>query len=178
VQYIRIFWTKASRGHARASRRNAVPRAFDLPADIIASTEPTPVHAVSVEEANSFLPVRTADIWAGDGSRALRIGCACIAFEATGLRLRFEYDESHGGAPARRRFDAQGTSALLSEDVCLLSPGDWARIEWNGRFVDIDTGSWWYELQTVNVALAEDPSPDLFLTANPTIVYSQLADLA
>ena len=175
AQYIRVIWTKASRGNPAASRRNAVPQAFELPADILESAEPTQVHALQVRELNDFVPARKADRWAGDGSQLLRIGCACIALEATGLHLWYEYDEAHAGRPFRRYYDATGTLTSVKKDVGLLSPGEWARIQWNGRF--LLHADWWYELCTVNVAFVEDLSPDFFLTASPAVTYSKLADL-
>ncbi|MBO2463539.1 hypothetical protein [Actinomadura violacea] len=89
VQWVRVYWTKDSRGGAGAVRRSALPEAFPLP-----DAEPPFVHEVQMLEWNEFspgmtvtsglppqsrveiieadghlhvLPVRTAPEWASNG---------------------------------------------------------------------------------------------------------------
>jgi hypothetical protein len=52
------------------------------------------------------------------------------------------------------------------------------RVCYNGRFSDADTGRWWYEQVTVNVAgFGGAPSGDVFLRSEPVRELRLLADL-
>lgn len=177
IQHVRVVWTKASRGNPGATRRNAVPNGFEVPAAALTAAEAVAVHRVLIDESVEFRrvdePIETFD---GDG--VIEVGCVRVRREGEGegegARVRFEY--GGGGLPKRERVTAGGKWVPLREDVCLLSLGQWARIEWNARFVTASNGQWWYERITVNVALGAT-TPDLFAASSPTAVYSQLADL-
>jgi hypothetical protein len=52
------------------------------------------------------------------------------------------------------------------------------RISSNGRFSDSDTGSWWYEQTTVNVAAFRgEPSGQVFVRSEPVRDLRLLEDL-
>ncbi|GAA0277132.1 hypothetical protein GCM10009527_086890 [Actinomadura nitritigenes] len=54
VQWMRLYWTKNSRGGSGAIRRSALPEAFALP-----EAEPPFVHEVQLLERNGFSPRET-----------------------------------------------------------------------------------------------------------------------
>lgn len=170
VQRVAVRWTKASRGHPGATARNAVPRAFVLPDDIAGGSQRAVVHAVSAEERNDFRPTREQDLWC-DESTTHRVGCVQLGERDGELRVEFQYDSRYAGQPYRRG----GRDGW--DDVCALPPREWARVDWNGRFVCDETGEWWYQLVVLNIAFHPAPPADLFVATAPTTQYSRCGDL-
>ena len=58
----------------------------------------------------------------------------------------------------------------------LLCPGKWGRLRYNGRFVEMDSGNWFYEKTVVNIGLLFQPAVDIFF-ATPHNSFSDMARL-
>lgn len=104
------------------------------------------------------------------------MGCVSVSSEPGGLRVRYEYNES-GGAPARWCDDEVGNRVGVTH--CLaVGDGKWAQVRYNARFSCVDTGQWWYQQLTVNVAwFASEPDGRIFLERKPTKRLSLIAKL-
>jgi len=58
-----------------------------------------------------------------------------------------------------------------------LAPGEWGRIEYNGRYVDRCTGDWWYERSVYNIGFVVDPVANSFIATKPDRRYAEMAIL-
>lgn len=153
VQWVRTSWTKQSRGGAGATRRNAAPTAFQLPA-----VPPPFTHEVLMHEHDGFQPQSTTR----EGLRDSTSDSAVLLQEAGGL-LRVQLTVTPFGKPRRwRRPPAQR-----------LARGEWLRWQVNYRFAGND--EWTYRLDTLNIAYGPTQA-DLFL-GTPTHHVDELATL-
>jgi hypothetical protein len=158
VQWVRVEWTKASRGAPGAAARNAVPGRYRLPAC------PDPdaaqfVHVVAATEAGGFVPVAQAEAYPQlTGVRRLRLRA-----EGDGVRVRL--DQELSGEP-RRPHRPQPVP---------LAPGEWLCWRINWRFAW--TGGWSYRADTIHLRLAARWESGLFLDGEPTRTVDELARL-
>jgi hypothetical protein len=54
----------------------------------------------------------------------------------------------------------------------------WARVRWNDRSSDVDSGAWSYHQVTVNIALfSGQPDGDIFINTKPQRQLEQTASL-
>jgi len=154
AQWVRISWTKASRGGAAATRRNAVPVAFPLP--MIAAPV---LHEVRMSEAEDFEPHSSVT--------------GAVPGESAGLRLvdgllRVRLEPTPFGMPRRWR----------RPPAVRLAPGEWVRWQVNYRFSypAARGGAWTYRLDTLNLAHAAQV-PAGILLGEPTYRVDELAHL-
>ncbi|MFC6885566.1 MULTISPECIES: hypothetical protein [Actinomadura] len=155
VQWVRTSWTKRSRGHPGADRRNAAPTSFRLP-----SMRAPFVHEVFLNERDDFRPRFEARPGLPDRST----GCGVSLREEDGLLL-VELVASPYGMPRRWR----------RPPVVRVADGEWLRWSINYRFAGTNGGEWSYRLDTFNVAHGTT-SADVFLGA-PTRHVDELAAL-
>ena len=127
AQWVRTSWTKRSRGGPEATRRNAAPVAFVLPA-----ARCPLVHEIQMDESDDFEPLISVADAPPDRSGVLLT-------EADG-RLRVQVVHSAWGAPRNRR----------RGPVVRLSPGEWVRWQVNYRFSGYH--GWSYRLDTLNLS--------------------------
>ncbi|MFF2045554.1 hypothetical protein ACFVVX_34560 [Kitasatospora sp. NPDC058170] len=140
VQRVRTSWTKASRGGAGATLRNAAPTAFPLPPNMKAG-----LHEVSILESDAFHPhMRELDL--SDPGLVLR--------EADGLLRIHPPETSLFSMPRRNR----------RPPAVRLAPGQWLQWQINYRFVGTRGGQWSYRLDTFNISYGP-ASPAVFLKA-------------
>ncbi len=178
VQVIHLHWTKASRGGQGARERSAVPLAFEIPADQLLEVDgQLQVEEWRWGERNAFaepLQVRQRSVAVADGFKS---GCVTVAGHAQGLAVRYRWDAAHGGAPDRS-FLNPGTGEESTNRDLVVPPGQWVRLCSNGRFSDADTGEWYYEQVTVNVACsAGGLSGRIFVDETPAHDLRLLAEL-
>jgi hypothetical protein len=169
VQVIHLQWAKSARGGQGARDRNAVPLAFEVPADhLVGARGQLQVEESHWGERNGFaepfqnrhnrVPIATG----------FNYGCVTVFGHADGLLVRFQWDSGHGGAPDRWS---------ASRDM-VVSDGQWVQVCYNGRFTDIDSGNWRYEQVTVNVAWFDaEASGQVFVAGDPVRAFRSLADL-
>lgn len=132
AQWVRTSWTKSSRGGPAASRRNAVPVAFVLPA----LTQPL-VHEVLMREQDGFV--------AHESTQYLEPDSEDVALTCTDDRLRVELAVTPFGMPRRWR----------RPPAVRLARGEWVRWQINYRFVGSSGGDWTYRLDTLNLAYGQ-----------------------
>lgn len=178
VQVIHLHWTKASRGGQGASVRSAVPLAFEVPNDGLLEVDgQLQVEEWHWGERNAFaepLQHRQRRVAVADG---FKLGCVTVGGHEQGLSVRYRWDAAHGGAPDRS-FLNPGTGEESTNRDLVVPPGQWVRICSNGRFSDADTGKWYYEQVTVNVACSGGGlSGRIFVDAAPAHDLRLLADL-
>ncbi|WP_370968516.1 hypothetical protein [Amycolatopsis sp. cg9] len=139
AQWVRVSWTKHSRGGPAAAVRNAAPAGFALPA-----LPGRVAHVVRMREEDGFAPVASVE--------NLR-DVAVDLREADGrLRVLPRVGELFGLPPRERRPPA-----------VKLAPGEWVRWRLNYRFSSAaGRQDWSYWLDTFNVGFGELPA-DAFL---------------
>lgn len=166
VQITHLSWDKAARGGPLATKRNAVPSAF-------------PISSLALENLGGSLEVEMK-MWGHDNdfavpfrswhgqhdlSKKFEWECVRVDFKKSELNVVWDGKKMGTGAP-RRPFSIK--LALQAEQ--------WAQIRWNGRFLDRDSGAWWYEQTTFNVALCHTfPDSELFLSSQPSARIEQMA---
>ena len=183
VQHILLQWGKDCRGGPRAARRSQFLQAAKLPADFFDYIPfGHPVHWVLMEQKQSGINVKMdrRGVEAFDSWHSLRLSPMELTLKDNGhCEIRYRYDWHKGAIPGRYQYDRTGGRAPLNEPAFELCAGEYGRAICNGRFVDWDTGAWWYELSVTNVLmLAGKRAPlDCFLTHIPTHYYRQIAQL-
>ena len=184
IQHILLQWQKDCRGGKGAVQRSRYPLAAKLPKDFFKDIPfGSPVHWQWVEQKPDGFHRRTdrRGLEIFDAQHSLPLGPMEIILNTDGgCLLRYRYDWHKGAVPPRQVYDPKTSQYRpLSEQAFVLEEGDYGRALCNGRFVDRDTGSWWYELSITNVLLLPQESAplDCFLTADPTHLYRQIAQL-
>jgi len=120
VQEIEVRWTKASRGGAEATVREAVPLAFRLPDEIAASAGDAGDRRVALE-------------W-----RSFRVEATELTEGASARRFEVERGAGPGGEWLEVRFDeTRGRRDLRAgpqgRRIFRLAPGEWGRVFHNHR---------------------------------------------
>ena len=120
VQEVEVRWTKASRGGAEATVREAVPLAFPLPEEVAAS-------------ANDAGDRRVALEW-----RSFRVEPTELTEGAFARRFEVERGAGPGGEWLEVRFDeTRGRRDLRAgpqrQRIFRLAPGEWGRVFHNHR---------------------------------------------
>ena len=173
VQVIHLSWDKSARGGQGAQQRSSVPLAFEVQEGHLRDARGhLQIEVLRWGNDNAFsepLEARHERVPLADG---YRFGCVTVAAHPEGLSVRYRWDFYRGGAPDRRFLDIGGNGDLI------VQAGEWMRISSNGRFSDSDTGKWWYEQTTVNVAaFAGEPSGRIFVAGEPVRDLRLLEDL-
>ncbi|MEU7934995.1 hypothetical protein [Micromonospora echinofusca] len=146
AQWVRVSWTKQSRGSPHAARRNALPMAFALPENRVPLT-----HEVTMHERDEFQP-----------RASLRVGapsCDAVQLRYAEERVRVELIPTAWGMPRRHR----------RPPAVRLARGQWVRWRINYRFTSHCTGDWLYRLDTLNIAHGPVPV-EIFLTEPPQTI--------
>lgn len=183
IQKINLQWHKDCRGGAGAVLRNNYPKAARLPKDYF-SYCPFGVssHNISLLQDKDGIHVRkeyrNLNEWKNDDT--IKFEPFEISINNDKIKIHYRYSLHHGSLPARHKYDPTiGQYVPLHELAFELKPNDYGRAICNGRFVDCDTGNWWYELDILNVILLSDTvAPlDCFLVREPNKKYKQIAQL-
>jgi hypothetical protein len=179
VQIVWLRWDKSARGGQGARDRNAVPQAFAVPAAGLAGAGGRLCVSVAQwGERNAFaepFSTRQQRVAVADG---FRFRCVSVSAHPEGLGVRYQYNRGDGGAPDRWYFNwCTGYGESVGRSL-VVRPGQWVRVCYNGRFSCIDSGTWWYEQTTVNVAwFGGEADGRVFLDHEPAEEVRLLADL-
>jgi|GEM_PF-1060386 len=179
VQVIHVQWTKAARGGSGAQARGAVPQALEVSPTGLSSTEGT-LFVVSTHwgERNAFSEPFSVDRQQVPVAKGLTFGCVRVSPHAEGLQVHYQYDRTNVGAPDRWFFNQASGYGESPGRTLTVRDGEWVRVCHNGRFSDHDTGNWWYQQVTVNVAwFGGAPDGRIFLDREPAQEIRELADL-
>ncbi|MEU8545698.1 hypothetical protein AB0C81_01605 [Streptomyces roseoverticillatus] len=154
VQWVRVTWTKRSRGAEAATIRNALPAAFTLPDAALLPV----VHDVVMPEREGF---SARESLRGQAEKGVRLR------EAEGrLLVRPPDISSLRAMPPRRR----------RPPAIRLAPGEWLRWQLNHRSSSAaGMADWSYEQKTLNIAYGPHAS-DVFL-GTPTHVIDERGHL-
>ena len=178
VQVIRLRWTKSARGGEGARARSAVPLSFEVHPDAFAGAEEMLCAEVTDRGEREFAEPFATDRLRVPLADGLTLGCVSVAAAPEGLSVRFEYSRPAGGAPDRWPLNVPAGLGQTQGRTMAVRDGEWARVRYNGRFSCTDSGNWWYEQTTANVAWFEgEPDPRVFLDREPAAELSALADL-
>lgn len=139
-----------------------------------------PAHFVSFyQKQKGFIETQNKKIIKTE-TDIIRVGAIEILFKGEKYKARYRY-VFHRAYPARKRYAPElgGYSTDLEEEAFDLEKGEYGRLVYNGRFVDSDTGHWYYQNDTVNLVycLNEDIPLDIFQTLRPDKNYSNIAIL-
>jgi hypothetical protein len=179
VQVVRLHWRKSARGGQGTRHRNAVPQAFIIPDAHLADLD----GALCIDESHWGESNHFTEAFQ---SRWLRVpvvegyayGCVRIYSHADGVQIRYQYDRANAGAPDRWFFNTATGYGESPTRQLTVQPGQWARICYNGRFSCFDTGNWWYEQVTVNVAwFVGEPDGRIFVDTKPDCELRMMAHL-
>lgn len=172
VQRITTTWTKASRGAAAARLRNALPKVLRLPSEVFAA--PMAMHRVVFAESTGFdrseSVSRTASLAELAGRDLL------LAAKDMELEVQFIRDRNNAAVASRSYCDETG-AVVDRVPAFALTVGQWGQLEYNGRYVDADTGNWWYGRTVVNIGLFAGAATDRFCTSRPNARFVELAIL-
>lgn len=179
VQVIHLHWDKSARGGQGARDRNAVPQVFAIPdADLAASGGYLCVNESHWGERNAFAEPFSTRRHRVSLPGMFTFGCVSISSQPDGLRVRYQYNQADGGAPDRWFFNRATRRDESPDRLLVVSPDQWVRVCYNGRFSCIDSGNWWYEQVIVNVAwFGGEPDGRVFIDREPVEELRLLADL-
>jgi hypothetical protein len=178
VQVIQLRWGKSARGGQGARDRNAVPLAFEVSADeLLGAADELVVVESRWGARNAFVEPLHRSLRRVATAAGYRFGCVSVSANPEALSVRYQYDTAHGGAPDRWFFNSATGFGEAPGRNFVVRPGQWVRIRYNGRFSCVDTGNWWYEQVTVNVALFRGvPSGQVFVGSEPSQDLVALAE--
>lgn len=183
IQDINLQWDKECRGGVGAVLRNHYPKAARLPEDFF-SYYPfgLPVHYMSLVQKTDGINVRKEcrNLKKQRNDDTIRLHPFELSVKDGKTAVYYRFDLHHGAHPERHKFDPTVSRYVpLHEIAFKLEQGDYGRAICNGRFVDWDTGNWWYEMDILNIMLLSDPVVplDCFLAREPNKIYQQIAQL-
>jgi hypothetical protein len=166
VQKVLTYWTKASRGGAGATKRNAVPEAATLPLSSAKMAGKTGLlHEVAYRESDDFAR-KDRPLQLDPPLSKLVVGCVTINLDRDTVSASFRYSWGCCGSPERG----------WTRKTLQIAEGEWGQMIYNGRFVDSD-GYWWYEKKAVNIGLFPELLEDVFIRNAPTYRFSAMAHL-
>ena len=180
VQVIHLRWDKSARGGIGAQNRNSVPTEFLIPAEKLQNRANFNllIHEMNWGTKNSFSEPCHQRYRRVSPSEEYHYRCVTVTDHPTGLLVSYRWNQSDGGAPERWFINKETGNAESASCEMFVEEEQWIQICTNGRFVDIDTGNWWYEQMTVNVAwFKNEPQGDIFVAREPIRTFRLLADL-
>ena len=182
LQHISLRWKKDCRGGDHASQRSRRSHAYPLPAGFFDhpafsnSEEAFPFHQHASRQTPQGFRERSAR---KIGPVQKAVGAVIIHID--GEEFKLDYDDGlKGGAPGIKVWDARLQSYLAPLRHSIpLKIGEYARIAYNSRMTDWDTGEWWYEIHIVNaLAMSELTAPlDVFCSREPDKQYEKISAL-
>ena len=166
IQVINIIWTNKSRGHPGSVLRNKIPDKFKLPnKPILKSSNSSLFHYFYIAERYNFIPKESIEFISTQAHHKAH----CITLQKDGT-VFYRHDYDGGGKPQRQYYNK-------SRELFKIKLDEWGQIKYNGRFVCIDTGKWWYEQKTHNIACTSDYQKKIFFNSSPNHSYQNLVSL-
>ena len=180
IQHINLLWDKECRGAPYSSLRNNMARAYDLPKTFF-NYNPLgfPSHYIFLRQEKRGLSEQINRVDTIAKNSNIRIGAIEILQQTNCYELQYRYD-FHRAIPERHKYNPK-TSMYepLKETAMELQCGEYGRIIYNGRYVDIDTGYWYYVMNIINIICTTEnrSSLKIFIEREPGKAYNQIAML-
>lgn len=159
VQVLETSWDKSARGGALAVVRSKLPLSLPLPNVALKSEQNAVIQAVAWSSWNSNF-TKAEERLQGALIRDLNYDIRCVRLKLESGQLEVQWTDHRVGAPER--------GYPSDRNTVVLNDGEWVRCRWNGRFVEIDCGNWWYESITMNVGFFQSRRPEPNVFANTT----------
>ena len=172
IQHIHLMWTKTARGGNAARWRNALPRHFPLPLESFAA--PVTLHRIDYPEWMG--PEHRERIERYKSVAKLDVRDLSIEMRDDSLVVRHVRDR-HNAAIADRLYPDESGNTVFEVDAFCLSLDEWGQLRSNGRYVDIDTGNWWYEQSVYNIGLFSGVDVRRFVSTIPDHQFVEMASL-
>ena len=184
VQKIKVSWNKECRGGEGAIQRSKMNQAAMLPKNFfeyVSFGRPYHYLYLSQDREGFHTKMERKDILK-EKKDTMRFLCEPVEILQENddeYRVNYRYDLHYRAIPPRYQYDSTGTPMPLNEEAFTLHIGEYGRVVCNGRFVDIDLGWWWYEMEIVNIRVMPKDSMhlDCFLSEEPKYIYKQIAFL-
>jgi hypothetical protein len=164
LQRIGTIWTKASRGGAAATARNATPEVMELPPLASAPAAGFMLHDIAYREADNFQSP-SEKFEQSSQSDPFQHDCLELAMSDRALAVTLAWEQARG-APRRPAFP---------RTVWSFPPGQWGRITYNFRRPG--EHDWIYEKCVMSIGLFPAYSCRLFLEKEPAYIYRDMAPL-
>lgn len=184
TQHIKLYWDKKCRGGQGAEERNHMSQAALLPEhffDYIPFGVPSHFQMISQKADGFHIKINHRNILTLGHKNCVHMDpIELIPAGSDGYEIYYRYILHHSAKPKRLKYNKDMSRFVgLEEFVFTLMPGEYGRTLCNGRFVDIDTGNWWYEIDIANIMLwiGEQPPLDCFLQREPDKLYKQIERL-
>ena len=166
VQIIDLEWDKSARSGELATKRNAIPTAFAVPA---CPPGKSGYGLINIEEqywdhSNGFVRPVNFEQEQQPLIEKQNLGCISVSYIKSELKIIYTWDQTVG-TPRRP----------LTKKLTLLS-NQWAQIRWNGRSSRIILGAWRYKQVTVNIGLFDGQVDEgIFANTKPDLQFEQMA---
>lgn len=192
IQVIYLEWNKECRGAPYSSIRSAMRCAFELPSNYTNynsySIYEYKKHRIYLQQKKEGFETQFNEVIYLRKKSTLNIANVEIADNQQGYRIVFKYTPNIGKSVRTfkdRNFkesfnkDKESISNFLVEPIGLLQRNDYARIMYNGRHTDFDTGAWYYSKCIINLFNynGNNVPSDILIRTEPNIIYTQLARL-
>lgn len=164
IQRVDCTWTKKSRGGEAARVRNAIPVVVPVPD--AAFDSPFFLHHATFSEYRGFQ--LSERVLSGDRLPNRKLHGIEFIMNEDNLLIRFHRDPYNAATPRAKP---------RTVDVFSIGESQWGQLTYNGRYVDFDSGKWWYEKTVFNIARTPPNNPKLFLKTVPDYKFSEMAYL-
>jgi len=179
IQHIQLEWEKPCRGAPYSGTRNKMDKCYILP-KIFYAYNPIgyPAHYIYFHQTVNGIQEVSNRILRLSEINNIRVGALELIKENMNYQIRYRYDYLTHAKPVRGSYDKSGTYVYLNETAMILKPNEYGRITYNGRYVDIDFGFWYYLFDIINVINTCEQMPlDIFTYRTPDKCYDQIAFL-
>ena len=167
IQEIETTWSKKSREANKASIRNSVPEAFDIPNN----KEDINIYQLyRYEEETEFKDPKIKIEKFNDKKLNNFFGALRLYYENNILKVKYTYSPENVGAPER---------TVYPKEVLSLKSGEWGRVIYTGRFCGTYSSytEWFYKKEVFNIANIEIPNISIFTKTKPKKTFKDIANL-
>jgi hypothetical protein len=164
IQHVEVIWGKSSRGGTGARHRNALPRQTKLPR--VPERHAVILHKVTFNEFSGFK--RKESVKKLKSLDELVVPDLCWNLSEEELTVIYRRNPQNAAVANRVGHELA---------AFVISTNEWGELRYNGRFVDFDTGSWWYEFHVYNIGRFTKLSANCFLKTQPDHKFVEMARL-
>lgn len=176
IQHVKLYWCKECRGAPYSTIRNKMPKAFNLPKSFF-DYNPIgyPSHYVFMIQNKDGIHENINKKYIISEYENIRVGAIEIIKLDNRYVFRYKYD-FHRAIPQMHKYNPKISMYVdLEEFAFELLDNEYGQIIYNGRFVDYDTGEWYYNLDILNFVPVDfkKTSLDIF-NSKPDKIYKKI----